>query len=348
MSDLSLTAMPEPARPLSDAPEPCRLIFPEGYLPGTSAPMEALYRQLRALLRADFPVLITGETGVGKEALATALHRSSRRRRGPLVAINCAAIPGELLEAELFGIGKGVATGVDRRRGKFQLAEGGTLFLDEVGELLPALQAKLLRVLQEKQIQPVGCCPQGVDVRIVAATNADLDRRMDDGAFRRDLYYRLAATTLEVPPLRNCREDIAPLVEHFLHASAREIGMHPCSLAVEALQLLTAYAWPGNVRELQHEIRRLSYLCSGGGVIDSGMLSSRIATAAPAEPDYPVDADALLLAPRLRQLEIRLIREALRRSGGRQIHAARMLGISRNGLADKIKRLAIDLAKFRP
>ena len=347
MSELSLPATPGRARPLSNKLAPPELILPQGYLPGTSAPMAALYRQMRAMLRADFPVLITGETGVGKEALATALHRSSRHRRGSLVAINCAAIPAELLEAELFGIGKGVATGVARRRGKFQMAEGGTLFLDEVGELLPALQAKLLRVLQEKQVQPVGCRPQRIDVRIVAATNADLDQRMEDGVFRRDLYYRLAATTLEVPPLRACREDIAPLIEHFFRNAAREIGTAPCGVTVEALRQLTAYPWPGNVRELQHEIRRLSYLCSGGGVIGASMLSSRIAATATAEPDRR-EAETLLLAPRLRRLEIRLIREALRRSGGRQIHAARLLGISRNGLADKIKRLAIDLSEFRP
>ncbi len=325
------------------------LVFPDDYLPGISPAMTAVYRQMRALLKGDMPILITGETGVGKERLAAILHQSSDRREGPLVAINCAAIPAELLEAELFGIGKGVATGVTRRLGRFQQAEAGTLLLDEIGEMLPALQAKLLRALQEKQIQPVGGRPQKVDVRIVAATNADLKQKMDRGDFRRDLYYRLAGYTLEVPALRQCPEDIPPLIEHFLRSFAREAGSRLRGITVKALRRLAAYSWPGNVRELHHEIRRLVYLCQDGGVIDAGRLSPHLVSANLGEIETsPTGAEDLLLTPRLRRLEDLLIREALRRSGGRQVHAARMLGISRNGLADKIKRLGIDPRAFRP
>ncbi len=322
------------------------LSFPDDYLPGTSPAMVALYRQMRALLEGDLPILITGPTGVGKERLASILHRSSDRRDGPLVAINCAAIPADLLEAELFGIGKGVATGVVQRKGKFQLAEGGTLLLDEIGELAPPLQAKLLRALQEKQIQPVGGRPQRIDVRILAATNADLDNLMDRGDFRRDLYYRLAGYALTVPPLRECPQDIPPLIEYFFRGFAGETRKRVRGITVKALRLLSDYSWPGNVRELQHEIRRLVYLCPDGGVLDAAQLSPAIVSADLDKLSEP-GTGSLHLMPRLRQLESRLIREALQRTRGRRVHAARLLGISRNGLADKIKRLCIDPRAYR-
>jgi DNA-binding NtrC family response regulator len=326
------------------------LDFPEDYRPCVSPAMTALYRQMRSVLSSDLPVLLLGETGVGKERLVSTLHRSAAGRNGPLVAINCAAIPADLLEAELFGIGKGVATGVDPRPGKFELARGGTLFLDEIGEMLPALQSKLLRVLQDRQVQPVGGAPRPVDVRIVAATNADLAQRMERGEFRRDLYYRLAAHELEVPPLRECRDDVPVLVEHFLRLYSQSAGVRLRGVTVKALRRLTAYPWPGNVRELQHEIRRVVDRCVDGGAVDAGKLSPGIVETARegAEESDSLRPDSLLLEPRLRRLEIRMIREALRRSGGRQVQAARMLGISRNGLADKIKRLGIDVRELRP
>ncbi|MEM7355290.1 MAG: sigma 54-interacting transcriptional regulator [Acidobacteriota bacterium] len=325
------------------------LIFPGDYLPGVSPAMTAIYRQMELLLDGDLPILVTGETGVGKERLTGILHLSSSRRGGPLVAINCAAIPADLLEAELFGIGKGVATGVTQRAGKFLLAEGGTLMLDEIGELQPALQAKLLRALQEKQIQPVGGRPQSVDVRIVAATNAHLEQRIEEGDFRQDLYYRLAGFQLEIPPLRQCPEDIPRLIEHFMRSVAHDSGIRIRGLTIKALRLLTAYPWPGNIRELHHEIRRLVYLCRDGGVIDAGKLARRVTRSSleKIEPPPVSAAQDLQLAPQLQRLEDRLIREALRRTGGRQVHAAKLLGISRNGLADKIKRLGIDPRAFR-
>ncbi len=320
------------------------LHFPVGYLAGNSPPMRTLYRQMQAALTSDMPILIIGETGVGKEQLATILHQSSDSKDGPLIAINCAAIPADLLEAELFGIGKGVATGVDRRVGKFQLAEGGTLFLDEIGEMAPALQAKLLRALQEKQIQPVGGPSKRINLRIVAATNADLEQRMTDGSFRRDLYYRLAGYTLRVPPLRECSSDVQALVEHFLREFTQQAGTRIHGLSVKALRALATYSWPGNVRELQHELLRLVSQCAEGGTIVAKMLSPRLLSRdeSLSEGSREAVAEDLRLAPNLQQLERRLIEEALRRAGGRQVHAAKLLGISRNGLADKLKRFGID------
>jgi DNA-binding NtrC family response regulator len=319
-----------------------QLVFPEGYIPGQSAAMTALYREMRPLLRGDLPVLLLGETGVGKEYLARILHLSSDRRQGPFVAINCAAIPSELLEAELFGIGKGIATGVLERPGKFQLAERGTLFLDEIGEMPSDLQAKLLRALQEKEVQPVGSGPVAVDIRVVAATNSDLQARMEDGRFRRDLYYRVAGCALRIPSLRERREDVAVLVERLVQGFAQEAGKSVAGVTVRALRLLVEYPWPGNIRELQHELRRLAYLCPDGQAIDSTMLSPHLA----AQPLVPGGASAELgesldIDEHVRGLEIRLIQQALARAGGNRTQAAALLGVSRNGLAIKMERLGI-------
>ena len=315
------------------------LVFPEGYLPGRSPAILELYAEMRPLLLGDMPALLLGETGVGKEQLAHILHASSRRREGPFVAVNCAAIPTELLEAEMFGIGRGVATGVTERRGKFQLAEGGTLFLDEIGEMPRALQAKLLRALQGKEIQPVGGLAVPADVRVIAATNSDLDRRMHDGEFRRDLYYRLAGLVLSVPPLRERREDIPELVELFLLAATREVGRSIRGITAEAQRALALYPWPGNVRELEHEVRRLAYLCPEGQEIQCGMLSERILNSSGLDGDLPLST--LDLESNLERLERRLIKAALGRSSGKRAAAARLLGISRNGLAIKMERLGL-------
>jgi transcriptional regulator with AAA-type ATPase domain len=325
-----------------EAPMPPRgLQFPPGYLPGRSPAMASLHGQIRLLLQGDLPVLLVGETGVGKEYVARMLHTSSARGPGPFVAVNCAAIPSELLEAEMFGIGKGVATGVTERRGKFQLAEGGTLFLDEVGETPLDLQAKLLRALQEKEIQPVGGSPLPVNIRVVTATNADLQRRMEEGRFRRDLYYRIAGYALRIPALRERREDIPVLVEGFVRGFARETGKSVRGITVRALRTLSEYPWPGNVRELEHEVRRLVYMCPDGDAIDSTMLSGHIG-APGAEPAEPAGEASLDLEPRVQQLEEKLIRQALARAGGNRTVAAKLLGVSRNGLAIKMRRLGIE------
>jgi transcriptional regulator with PAS, ATPase and Fis domain len=287
-------------------------------------------------------VLLLGETGVGKELLARILHDSSGRRGGPFVAVNCAAIPADLLEAEMFGINKGVATGVVERGGKFQMAEGGTLLLDEIGDMPLELQAKLLRALQEKEVQPVGGAPAPVDIRVIAATNSDLHRRMEEGRFRRDLYFRVAGFALRVPPLRERREDVPALVESFLRTFARDSGRSTHGITVKALRALIEYSWPGNVRELEHEVRRLAYLGAEGQAIDSTMISPHI-VASPGEPGFAQPAPKTMdLEQNVQALERRLIAEALERSGGNRSRAARLLGISRNGLAIKMQRLRLE------
>jgi DNA-binding NtrC family response regulator len=344
-----LVALLQRVRPRRTAPLPARgadvpgLEFPAGYVPGESQTMRAFYAQMRPLVQGDLPVLLLGETGVGKEFLARILHDSSRRRGGPFVAINCAAIPAELLEAEMFGIGKGIATGVVERRGKFQMAEGGTLFLDEIGDMPLELQAKLLRALQEKEVQPVGGAPLSVDIRVVAATNSDLHRRMEEGRFRRDLYFRVAGFALRVPPLRERREDVPALVERFLRTFSHETGKGVHGITVKALRALIEYPWPGNVRELEHEVRRLVYLCPAGEAVDSAMISPHVAADVPAA-GAALPVETLELEANVGALERRLIREALERAGGNRSQAARLLGISRNGLAIKMERLGIHVS----
>jgi len=331
---------PRPAAPAATAPD---LSFPDGYVAGDSPAMRALYAQMRPLVRGDLPVLLLGETGVGKELLARTLHDSSPRRRGPFVAINCAAIPADLLEAEMFGIGKGVATGVAERRGKFQTAEGGTLLLDEIGDMPPELQVKLLRALQEKEVQPVGGAAAAVDIRVIAATNSDLQRRMEEGRFRRDLYFRVAGFALRVPPLRERREDIPALVESFARTFAREHGKPMRGITVKALRTLVGYGWPGNVRELQHEVGRLVALCPQGEAVDSTMVSPHILGALPedAHAEQPAPTNSLDMEKNVDALERRLISQALAQARGNRTRAARLLGISRNGLAIKMERLGL-------
>jgi transcriptional regulator with PAS, ATPase and Fis domain len=303
--------------------------------------MRSFHALLRPLVQGDLPVLVLGETGVGKEFLARILHDSSPRRHGPFVAINCAAIPAELLEAEMFGIGKGIATGVVERRGKFQMAEGGTLLLDEIGDMPLELQAKLLRALQEKEIQPVGGAPTPVDIRVIAATNSDLHRRMEEGRFRRDLYFRVAGFTLRVPPLRERREDVPALVESFMRAFARESGRAVRGITVKALRALIQYAWPGNVRELEHEVRRLVYLCPQGEAIDSTMITAHILAPGPGDGPAAPAPDTLDLGENVDVLERRLIADALAKTHGNRTRAAKLLGMSRNGLRIKMERLGL-------
>ncbi len=271
----SETATAKPSEPR----ELAELTFPKSYVPGVSEAMRELYERLRPVLPSNLPILITGETGVGKEPLAQVLHHSSPRHEGPLVAINCAAIPSDLLEAELFGIARGTATGVRERRGKFLDAQRGTLLLDEIGELELHLQAKLLRALQEKEVTPVGGKPVVIDARILASTNRDLIQAMDQGTFRSDLYFRLAGCLLTVPPLRQRQEDIPRLLQHFLGTSSQAVGKSLRGVTLKALRALTTYSWPGNVRELEHEASRLAMVCEEGQMIDFPLLSPHIAEA---------------------------------------------------------------------
>ncbi len=321
------------------------LTFPDGVLPGHSPEMVGLYQQMQSVAADDVPVLLLGETGVGKEHLARTLHLSSERSDRGFVVINCAAIPAELLEAELFGIGRGVATGVEARKGKFQQASGGTLFLDEVGDMPLPLQAKLLRALEEGKIYPVGRPPVTVDVRLVGATNTDLRQRIREGSFRSDLYYRLAGFELEVPPLRRRVEDLPPLVGLFLRRFTASSGKRVTGISVKALRALTAHPWPGNVRELEHEVRRLVHRTPSGQAIDSTRLSPGVATGG--ELESPPDLDGRGLRERMDSLEESLIRSALAQSGGNQTRAAELLQVSRGSLIKRMKRLAINPKSVR-
>ena len=316
------------------------LHFPTGHVIGRSPPMRRLYGLIRSLAYADEPVLITGETGVGKEHVARLVHDNSPRCNEVFVAVNCAAIPADLLEAEMFGLARGAATGVLERPGKFAEADRGTLFLDEVGEMPPRLQAKLLRALEEGEAQAVGGPVRRVDTRVVAATNVDLEKRIDAGAFRSDLYYRLAAHVIQVPPLRERTEDLPQLLERFLRVAVERTGKRLHGLSVGALETLTSYPWPGNVREFQNEIRRLVYACPEGQIIDSTMISPPILRALQEGSSGP--PRAVTLPERLESLERELIVEALREAGGNRTRAAELLGIHRNSLAQKMKRLGVD------
>ncbi len=315
------------------------LVLPAGIVPSVSGAMRSLYEQIWQLRQGDAPVLILGESGAGKEHVARLVHEASGRAARPFVAINCAAIPQELLEAEMFGIGRGVATGVASRRGKLQIADGGTLFLDEIGDMAPALQAKLLRAIQEQEIVPLGCEPVRIDVRLVAATNADLEQKMDDGAFRRDLFYRLAGHMLAVPPLRERPEDLPALLGHFVRRYAEETGKDIRGVSVKALERLATYAWPGNIRELDNLVRRVVYACPDGQAIESTHLPAELERTVSSEP--AVELGTRTLGEHLEAEERRWIRQALEASRGNQTQAAKLLGVSRNGFAYRLKRLGM-------
>lgn len=317
---------------------------PEGYIKGHSDVMNALHHEIEMLSQVDFPVLLLGETGVGKEYLARLLHQWSPRRNSPFVAVNCAAIPNELLEAEMFGIGRGVASGVLEREGYFQIANGGTLLLDEVGELQLSLQAKLLRVLQDKEVRRVGGSTIRPDVRIVAATNADLRRRMDEGTFRPDLYYRLAGFEVLVPPLRERKGDLPLFIEHYLRKFSKEARKTIKGMTLKTLELLNEYPWPGNIREFAHEMRRLVYLCPNGQAINSSLLPAHVRALGVETCNEAEHGSAdFSLEVAYEKLERRLIGEALRKTRGNRTQAAKLLGITRNGLAIKMDRLGIKI-----
>lgn len=280
--------------------------------------------------------LLTGESGTGKEVLARAIHAQSPRRNEPFVAINCGAIPEHLLESELFGHSKGAFTGAIRaRRGLFPEADGGTLFLDEIAELPLAMQVKLLRVLQEEEVLPVGeSKPVAIDVRVIAATSRDLEAGMADGWFREDLYYRLNVMRLPIPPLRDRKEDIPLLCDHFLAHFRESLGRPVRSIADEALERLVNYRWPGNVRELQNVIER-SVILADGERLGLAQLPSNII-----EADSVVaqgDPKSFGMRRARRRFEIDLIRRALRETDGNRTHAAKLLEISHRALLYKIK-----------
>ncbi len=309
---------------------------------GDSAASLAVKRLARRASQVDAPVLLLGETGTGKEILAHAIHAASPRAHRPFVGVNVAAIPDNLLEAEFFGVAPGAYTGADRRarEGKFQLAEGGTLFLDEIGEMPTALQVKLLRAIQEHEVEPLGSNRiQHVDVRIVAATCADLVARVAEGSFRADLYYRLNVLAIPVPPLRARGEDLALLCEHLLEDIALRTGLPHCELEPAALALLAANPWPGNVRELRNVLEKSVLMSENqhlSAVDIAAMLPAdiRLHTSTSAPAPSAIVPYALAMA----EAELRILREALDACGGRVSEAARRLGIGR---ATFYRRLAL-------
>ncbi len=277
-------------------------------------------------------VLVLGESGTGKELIARFIHGKSSRASGPFVAVNCAAIPESILEAELFGHERGAFTGaVARKDGRFARARGGTLFLDEIGELSPSVQVKLLRVLQEGEYEPVGGSTVRADVRIVAATNRNLDAEVDAGRFREDLYYRLNVIAVTAPPLRARREDVPLLVDHFLGVYCKKNGRPRLVVPTEVMRRLSDYAWPGNVREIENVMERAAVLCRGE-VLSLQDLPDHVAECEPAEPNVLT----IPLGTPLADVEERLIRETLRHTGGDKSLAAQLLGISTRTIYRKV------------
>ncbi len=305
---------------------------------GASKVMKDIFRFIQRVAASDISVLIWGESGTGKEVAAHAVHQQSQRKNNPFVVVNCGAIPENLLESELFGHEKGSFTGAHaQKRGKFELAHTGTLFLDEIGELAPPLQVKLLRFLQDRKIERVGSTqPIEVDVRIIAATNRNLQKDMENHVFREDLYYRLKVVPLDMPPLRDRKEDIIPLAQHFLRKFCQEHRKPPISLSPEAEGALLMHPWPGNVRELENLISR------------SVVLSPR-SMLKPSDLGFALDqipTDVNLKFAR-KAIERDFVQKALHRNGGIVSRAARELGISRVNLYELINKYEIRVQEFK-
>ena len=325
---------------------------------GRSAALLEAFKTVGKVAGRNVPVLVTGESGTGKELIARAIHAASTRAEGPFIPVNAAAIPRDLLESELFGHEKGSFTGAtEARPGRFREASGGTLFLDEIGDMSLDLQAKLLRVLQSGEVTSVGGrTTEDIDVRIVAATNRDLDHAVQDGSFREDLLYRLRVVPVVLPPLRERIDDVRSLAEHFISRYANDLANGPCGTSESAIEQLEAYSWPGNVRELENAIRRALVLSTGGVLTadDFDFLTE--------SPDAPTLAAALedivsqeaksllgdgdaeeLYRSIIDRVERPLLETVLEHTRGNQIRAAALLGINRNTLRKKISDLALDL-----
>jgi DNA-binding NtrC family response regulator len=305
---------------------------------GNSRAMREVVATVERAAASDATVLLGGESGTGKEVLARFVHRASRRAAGPFVAVNCAALPGELIESELFGHERGAFTGAARTKpGKVELAAGGTLFLDEIGELALPAQAKLLRVLQEREVERVGAtAPIKVDLRIIAATNRDLDDAIARGTFRSDLLYRLKVVALTVPPLRDRHDDIAPLAAHFLTRFGRELGRANLHIDDDAMALLAAYAWPGNIRELANVIERGVALASGETITRDDLPEELFEAPTSAAPPSGIGYhEAVVDAKRA------ILKQALDAEDGHQTRAARRLGLTQPYLARLLKNLGL-------
>src|SRR5712691_6322180 len=325
-----------------------------GAIVGRSDIMQEVFRLVEQVAPARSTILITGESGTGKELIAQAIHEASPRAGKPFVTVNSSNIPSELLESELFGHTRGAFTGaVAAKKGLFEVADGGSIFLDEIGDIPPETQARLLRVIQEREFTPLGdTTPRRVDVRIIAATNIDLKDAVKHGAFREDLYYRLSVVPIELPPLRDRREDVLPLAQHFIRKyneeNAREVSEN---LAPEVLALLEAYSWPGNVRELENAIERAVVIAPSNDITreclrqeisdpQSVLNTSHEGSSTVAVHDI---GRGINFYDEVRRFEIDLIRRALEQTGGHQSRAARLLGMNATTLNSKIKTYNISL-----
>jgi DNA-binding NtrC family response regulator len=325
-----------------------------GEIIGRSDVMQEVFRLVEQVAQARSTVLITGESGTGKELIAKAIHEASPRAGKPFVTVNSSNIPSELLESELFGHTRGAFTGaVAAKKGLFEVADGGSIFLDEIGDIPPETQVRLLRVIQEREFTPLGdTAPRRVDVRIVAATNIDLREAVKQGSFREDLYYRLAVVPIELPPLRDRREDVLPLAQHFIRKYNEENGRNVSEHIVpEVLALLEAYSWPGNVRELENAIERAVVIAPGDDVTRECLRpeiadpQAVIATSQEGSSFAAVQdiGRGVNFYDEVRRFEIDLIRRALEQTGGHQSRAARLLGMNATTLNSKIKTYNINL-----
>jgi transcriptional regulator with PAS, ATPase and Fis domain len=300
--------------------------------------MQAVLALVERVAPTNATVLIGGESGVGKDLIARAIHEHSRRASGPFIKINSTAIPETLLESELFGYEKGAFSGATTSKpGKFELADKGTLFLDEIGDVPPPIQVKLLRVLQEREFERLGGTKTlKVDVRLIAATNRDLRAALEEGTFREDLYYRLNVVSIDIPPLREHKEDIPDLANFFLKKYAHESGNPPQGLTPQAMKLLMDFHWPGNVRELENIIQR-SVTLSSAAVLDVSDIHLDSQTRRPVAGPAHVLPEGVTLE----QWEDETIREALRRANGNKSQAARALGLSRNALRYRLSKIGV-------
>ena len=310
---------------------------------GTSGPMRQMYEEMGRVAGTNTTVFIRGESGTGKELIASAIHYHSSRAKKPFVKVNCAALPETLVESELFGHERGAFTGAEsRKKGRFEMANGGTLFLDEIGELSPAIQVKLLRVLQEREFERVGGTdPIRVDVRVVAATNRDLEKALREGNFREDLYYRLNVFPIFIPPLRERRADIFPLADHFVEKYAREHGKIIKRISTTAIDQLACYHWPGNVRELENTMER-AVLMADGEVIHGHHLPPTLQTA-----EATGTVVRASLGGAVATFERSLIEDALKTTRGNRSKAARLLSTTERVINYKVKKYGIDPARLR-
>jgi Nif-specific regulatory protein len=310
---------------------------------GTSGPMRLVYEQVAQVARTDTTVLVRGESGTGKELIAQAIHYNSLRSKRPFIKVSCAALPESLIESELFGYEKGAFTGADTaKKGRFELAEGGTLFLDEIGELNPAIQIKLLRVLQAREFERLGGTRTlRANVRLIAATNKDIERAIADGVFREDLYYRLNVFAIFIPPLRERKPDLLLLADHFLEKASLAHGKHIKRISTPAIDMLMAHHWPGNVRELENAIERAVVVCDGQ-VVHAHHLPPTLQTAASSGTTM-----SLSLKDALAAYEKDLIQDALKTSRGNRAKAARLLSTTGRIMNYKVRQLGIDWRRFK-